>query len=151
MKKVTIREATDEQIINAIRRNPEDWGLELIRDTQITAAMSKSSWIDAFSEAVHMWDAWDSVGWYEDEEGDKCIDFESVKTKDYYKNYVNSSMDSWNEFVEIENADIEVERGNDYLQIKVFWNGKKVGESWYTGPNILNKEIKVDIKKGGII
>ena len=146
MKKVTLRDATDEQIINAIRSNPEKWGLELSRETQVTKAMENSSYIDAFSEAVHMYDEWDNVGWYEDEDGDKCIDWESEKTKCYYYNYVDSSMDGWDEFVDIDYADIEVHRTNDYLHIEVFWDDKMVGESWYTNPNIFNREI--ELKEG---
>ena len=57
MKKITLSEATDEQIENAILSNPKEFGfsdLPLDREDLIEAAMNDVSWNTGYSEYVNM-------------------------------------------------------------------------------------------------
>ena len=77
MKKITLREATTEQITDAIRRDPERW----------------------------------------------------VELEDGY---------------DIEDVEIEVYKAKDYLHIKCMADYHKVGESWFTSYNIMDKPVEVE-------
>ena len=74
MKKITLSEATDEQIENAILSNPEQFGfsdLPLDREDLMEAAMNDVSWNTAYSEYVDMVD-------------------DPVSFRDYVNGYINT-------------------------------------------------------------
>lgn len=114
MKKITLSEATDEQIENAILSNPEQFGfsdLPIDREDLIEAAMNDVSWNTGYSEYVDMVDEpvsfRDYVDGYidtielsvfiyrEDEESDGKIHIE-CRWGDFfnkYDNWVSSDME----------------------------------------------------------
>ncbi len=139
---ITLCEATEDQIIEAIRRNPEDW-IEHGKNDQIAVAMKDDGWKDLFEEAIGNWADHDSVDWYEDEDGDEYIDYKSEKTKAFFKRYLEATL----EIVDIDDLEIEVYKANDYLHIKYLKDGEKFDESWYTSLNIFNRIIEVESQK----
>ena len=90
MKRISIVDATEEQIIDYIKNNPDSWTLgELIdKDEQVYRAMEDLSWIDLFKEAVYLYPDDYDVDYDEDD----CVDMESEKTKNEFKNYTRNNI-----------------------------------------------------------
>lgn len=130
MKEITLKEATEQQIIDSIRRNPEDW-TELDTYEQVNAAMVDNKWKELFEKQVKNWGDHDSVDWEED----GCIDFSSPKTEDAFRNYLECSMESLDALVGIDDLEIEVQDRGESYHI-VFWtvnkgcSRKKYDEMW---------------------
>ena len=115
MKRISIVDATEEQIIEYIKDNPDSWTLgELIdKDEQVYKAMEDLSWIDLFKEAVHLYpDSYDV-----DYDEDDCVDMQSNKTKNEFKNYLYGEMDALYEFLTEDDIDIEIYWHGDILEV----------------------------------
>ena len=58
MKRITLREATEEQIINAVKNNPELFGFNIPQTNEdlIDAAMEDCSWNTGYEEHCNMYD-----------------------------------------------------------------------------------------------
>jgi hypothetical protein len=119
MKKITLSEATEQQIIDAIRRNPDGWELKLDTYEQVSIAMEDNNWKEMFEEQVTHWGDHDSVDW--DEDGN--IEYYSDKTDEAFRNYLECSMESLDCFVDIDDLEIDVEKRGDMYQI-IFWTEK---------------------------
>ena len=142
MKKITLREATEEQIINAVKNNPDSWTLgKLIdKDEQVYRAMDDLSWIDLFEEAVDLYpDSYDV-----DYDEDDCVDMESEKTKNEFKNYLEFSMDYVYAFLTEDDIDIEIYWLGDILEV-VYINNKN-GEELDKEIIHNGKNIKIEVK-----
>ena len=125
MKKISIVDATEEQIIEYIKNNPDSWTLgKLIdKDEQVYRAMDDLSWIDLFKEAVYLYpDSYDV-----DYDEDDCVDMESEKTKNEFKNYLEFSMDYVYAFLTEDDIDIEIYWLGDILEV-VYINNKNGDE-----------------------
>ena len=121
MKRISIVDATKEQIIEYIKNNPDSWTLgELIdKDEQVYRAMDDLSWIDLFKEAVYLYpDDYDV-----DYDDDDCVDMESEKTKNEFKNYLEFNMDFSYAFLTEDDIDIEIYWLGDILEV-VYINNK---------------------------
>lgn len=121
MKRISIVDATKEQIIEYIKNNPDSWTLgELIdKDEQVYRAMDDLSWIDLFKEAVYLYpDSYDV-----DYDEDDCVDMESEKTKNEFKNYLYGEMDALYAFLTEDDIDIEIYWLGDILEV-VYINNK---------------------------
>lgn len=121
MKKISIVDATEEQIIEYIKNNPDSWTFgELIdKDEQVYKAMDDLYWIDLFKEAVYLYpDSYDV-----DYDEDDCVDMESEKTKNEFKNYLECEMDCLYAFLTEDDIDIEIYWLGDILEV-VYINNK---------------------------
>lgn len=121
MKRINIVDATKEQIIEYIKNNPDSWTLgELIdKNEQVYKAMDNLSWIDLFKEAVYLYpDSYDV-----DYDEDDCVDMESEKTKNEFKNYLEFNMDFSYAFLTEDDIDIEIYWIGDILEV-VYINNK---------------------------
>ena len=130
MERINIVDATEEQIIEYIKNNPDSWTLgELIdKDEQVYKAMDDLSWIDLFKEAIYLYpDSYDV-----DYDEDECVDMESEKTKNEFKNYLECEMDCLYAFLTEDDIDIEIYWLGDILE--VLYINNKNGE-------VLDKEI----------
>lgn len=121
MKKISIVDATEEQIIEYIKNNPDSWTLwKLIdKDEQVYRAMDDLSWIDLFKEAVYLYPDDYDVDYDEDD----CVDMESEKTKNEFKNYLEFNMDAVYAFLTEDDIDIEIYWIGDILEV-VYINNK---------------------------
>lgn len=136
MTKISILDATDEQIIEYIRNNPDKWTLgELIdRDSQVNRAMKVLPMMDMFKEAVYMYpDSYDV-----DYDEDDCVDMEGDKTKKAFKNYVECSMESFgDDFLDVDDIDIEVGWRGDIFEVEYSHDGHKLDTEYrHNGKNI---------------
>ena len=142
MKRISIVDATKEQIIEYIKNNPDSWTLgELIdKDEQVYKAMDDLSWIDLFKEAVHLYpDSYDV-----DYDEDDCVDMEGEKTKNEFKNYLEYSMDGLDVFLTEDDIDIEVYLLGDIFEV-VYINNKN-GEELDKEIRHNGKNIKIEVK-----
>lgn len=142
MKRISIVDATKEQIIEYIKNNPDSWTLgELIdKDEQVYRAMEDLSWIDLFKEAVYLYpDSYDV-----DYDEDDCVDMESEKTKNEFKNYLDGEMDALYEFLTEDNIDIEIYWLGDILEV-VYINNKN-GEKLDKEIIHNGKNIKIEVE-----
>ena len=142
MKKISIVDATEEQIIEYIKNNPDSWTLgELIdKDEQVYKAMDDLSWIDLFEEAVHLYPDDYDVDYDEDD----CVDMESEKTKNEFKNYLEFNMDFSYAFLTEDDIDIEIYWIGDILEV-VYINNKN-GEELDKEIRHNGKNIKIEVK-----
>lgn len=120
MKKITLSEATDEQIENAILSNPEQFGfsdLPIDREDLIEAAMTDVSWNTGYSEYVDM-------------------DDEPVSFRDYVESYIDDS--------ELRvSIDREYEEMNGDINIECQWSGFfNKYDNWFSS----DKEIEVEVE-----
>ena len=142
MKKISIVDATEEQIIEYIKNNPDSWTLgKLIdKDEQVYRAMDDLSWIDLFEEAVYLYpDSYDV-----DYDEDDCVDMESEKTKNEFKNYLECEMDCLYAFLTEDDIDIEIYWLGDILEV-VYINNKN-GEELDKEIIHNGKNIKIEVK-----
>ena len=142
MKKISIVDATEEQIIEYIKNNPDSWTLgKLIdKDEQVYKAMEDLSWIDLFKEAVYLYpDSYDV-----DYDEDDCVDMESEKTKNEFKNYLEFSMDYVYAFLTEDDIDIELYWLGDILEV-VYINNKN-GEELDKEIIHNGKNIKIEVE-----
>ena len=142
MKRISIVDATEEQIIEYIKNNPDSWTLgELIdKDEQVYKAMEDISWIDLFKEAVYLYpDSYDV-----DYDEDDCVDMESEKTKNEFKNYLYGEMDALYEFLTEDDIDIEIYWLGDILDV-VYINNKN-GEELDKDIIHNGKNIKIEVE-----
>ena len=142
MKKISIVDATEEQIIEYIKNNPDSWTLgKLIdKDEQVYRAMDDLSWIDLFKEAVYLYpDSYDV-----DYDEDDCVDMESEKTKNEFKNYLEFSMDYVYAFLTEDDIDIEIYWLGDILEV-VYINNKN-GEELDKEIIHNGKNIKIEVE-----
>ena len=142
MKKISIVDATEEQIIEYIKNNPDSWTLgKLIdKDEQVYRAMEDLSWIDLFKEAVYLYpDSYDV-----DYDEDDCVDMESEKTKNEFKNYLEFSMDYVYAFLTEDDIDIELYWLGDILEV-VYINNKN-GEELDKEIIHNGKNIKIEVE-----
>ena len=142
MKRISIVDATEEQIIEYIKNNPDSWTLgELIdKDEQVYKAMEDISWIDLFKEAVYLYpDSYDV-----DYDEDDCVDMESEKTKNEFKNYLYGEMDALYEFLTEDDIDIEIYWLGDILDV-VYINNKN-GEELDKEIRHNGKNIKIEVE-----
>ena len=142
MKRISIVDATEEQIIEYIKNNPDSWTLgELIdKDEQVYKAMDDISWIDLFKEAVYLYpDSYDV-----DYDEDDCVDMESEKTKNEFKNYLDGEMDALYEFLTEDDIDIEIYWIGDILEV-VYINNKN-GEELDKEIRHNGKNIKIEVE-----
>ena len=142
MKRISIVDATKEQIIEYIKNNPDSWTLgELIdKDEQVYKAMDDLSWIDLFKEAVHLYpDSYDV-----DYDEDDCVDMETEKTKNEFKNYLECSMDGLDVFLTEDDIDIEMYWLGDIFEV-VYINNKN-GEELDKEIRHNGKNIKIEVK-----
>ena len=142
MKRISIVDATEEQIIEYIKNNPDSWTLwKLIdKDEQVYRAMEDLSWIDLFKEAVYLYpDSYDV-----DYDEDDCVDMESEKTKNEFKNYLEFSMDYVYAFLTEDDIDIEIYWLGDILEV-VYINNKN-GEELDKEIIHNGKNIKIEVE-----
>lgn len=142
MKRISIVDATEEQIIEYIKNNPDSWTLgKLIdNDEQVYRAMEDISWIDLFKEAVYLYpDSYDV-----DYDEDDCVDMESEKTKNEFKNYLYGEMDALYEFLTEDDIDIEIYWHGDILEV-VYINNKN-GETLDNEIRHNGKNIKIEVE-----
>ena len=142
MKRISIVDATEEQIIEYIKNNPDSWTLgELIdKDEQVYKAMEDISWIDLFKEAVYLYpDSYDV-----DYDEDDCVDIESERTKNEFKNYLECEMDALYEFLTEDDIDIEIYWHGDILEV-VYINNKN-GEELDKEIIHNGKNIKIEVE-----
>ena len=142
MKKISIVDATEEQIIEYIKNNPDSWTLgKLIdKDEQVYRAMDDLSWIDLFEEAVYLYpDSYDV-----DYDEDDCVDMESEKTKNEFKNYLECEMDCLYAFLTEDDIDIEIYWLGDILEV-VYINNKN-GEKLDKEIRLNGKNIKIEVE-----
>lgn len=142
MKRISIVDATEEQIIEYIKNNPDSWTLgELIdKDEQVYKAMDDLSWIDLFKEVVHLYpDSYDV-----DYDEDDCVDMESEKTKNEFKNYLECSMNGLDVFLTEYDIDIEIYWHGDILEV-VYINNKN-GEELDKEIIHNGKNIKIEVE-----
>ena len=142
MKRISIVDATEEQIIEYIKNNPDIWTLgKLIdKDEQVYRAMEDLSWIDLFKEAVYLYpDSYDV-----DYDEDDCVDMESEKTKNEFKNYLEFSMDYVYAFLTEDDIDIEIYWLGDILEV-VYINNKN-GEELDKEIIHNGKNIKIEVE-----
>ena len=73
MKKITLREATEEQIINAVKNNPELFGFNIPQTNEelIDAAMEDNNWQIGYEEHCNMYD-------------------DSLSFREYVESYINN-------------------------------------------------------------
>ena len=73
MKRITLREATEEQIINAVKNNPELFGFNIPQTNEdlIDAAMEDCSWNAGYEEHCNMYD-------------------DSLSFREYVESYINN-------------------------------------------------------------
>ena len=142
MKKISIVDATEEQIIEYIKNNPDSWTLgELIdKDEQVYRAMDDLSWIDLFKEAVDLYPDDYDVDYDEDD----CVDMESEKTKNEFKNYLECEMDCLYAFLTEDDIDIEIYWIGDILEV-VYINNKN-GEELDKEIRHNGKNIKIEVE-----
>lgn len=142
MKRISIVDATEEQIIEHIKNNPDSWTLgELIdKDEQVYKAMDDLSWIDLFKEAVHLYPDDYDVDYDEDD----CVDMESEKTKNEFKNYLECEMDCLYAFLTEDDIDIEIYWLGDILEV-VYINNKN-GEELDKEIRHNGKNIKIEVE-----
>lgn len=142
MKRISIVDATEEQIIEYIKNNPDSWTLgKLIdKDEQVYKAMDDLSWIDLFKEAVYLYpDSYDV-----DYDEDDCVDMESEKTKNEFKNYLECEMDYSYAFLTEDDIDIEIYWQGDILDV-VYINNKN-GEELDKEIIHNGKNIKIEVE-----
>ena len=142
MKRISIVDATEEQIIDYIKNNPDSWTLgKLIdKDEQVYRAMDDLSWIDLFKEAVYLYpDSYDV-----DYDEDDCVDMESEKTKNEFKNYLECEMDCLYAFLTEDDIDIEIYWQGDILEV-VYINNKN-GEELDKEIRHNGKNIKIEVE-----
>lgn len=142
MKKISIVDATEEQIIEYIKNNPDSWNLgKLIdKDEQVYRAMDDLYWIDLFKEAVDLYpDSYDV-----DYDEDDCVDMESEKTKKEFKNYLECEMDYVYAFLTEDDIDIEIYWIGDILEV-VYINNKN-GEELDKEIRHNGKNIKIEVE-----
>ena len=142
MKRITLREATEEQIIEYIKNNPDSWTLGKLIDNeeQVYRAMEDISWIDLFKEAVYLYpDSYDV-----DYDEVDCVDMESEKTKNDFKNYLYGEMDALYEFITEDDIDIEIYWHGDILEV-VYINNKN-GEELDNEIRHNGKNIKIEVE-----
>lgn len=142
MKKISIVDATEEQIIEYIKNNPDSWTLwKLIdKDEQVYRAMDDLSWIDLFKEAVYLYPDDYDVDYDEDD----CVDMESEKTKNEFKNYLEFNMDAVYAFLTEDDIDIEIYWIGDILEV-VYINNKN-GEELDKEIIHNGKNIKIEVE-----
>ena len=142
MKRISIVDATEEQIIEYIKNNPDSWTLgELIDyDEQVYRAMEDPSWIDLFKEAVYLYPDCFDVDY--DEDG--CVDMESKKNKREFKNYIDGAMDSLDKFITEDDIDIEIYWHGDILEV-VYINNKN-GEKLDNEIIHNGKNLKIEVE-----
>lgn len=142
MKKISIVDATEEQIIEDIKNNPDSWTLwKLIdKDEQVYRAMDDLSWIDLFKEAVYLYPDDYDVDYDEDD----CVDMESEKTKNEFKNYLEFNMDAVYAFLTEDDIDIEIYWLGDILEV-VYINNKN-GEELDKEIIHNGKNIKIEVE-----
>lgn len=142
MKKISIVDATEEQIIEYIKNNPDSWTLwKLIdKDEQVYRAMDDLSWIDLFKEAVYLYPDDYDVDYDEDD----CVDMESEKTKNEFKNYLEFNMDAVYAFLTEDDIDIEIYWLGDILEV-VYINNKN-GEELDKEIIHNGKNIKIEVE-----
>lgn len=142
MKRISIVDATEEQIIEYIKNNPDSWNLwKLIdKDEQVYRAMDDLSWINLFTEAVYLYpDSYDV-----DYDEDDCVDMESEKTKNEFKNYLECEMDAVYAFLTEDDIDIEIYWLGDILEV-VYINNKN-GEKLDKEIRLNGKNIKIEVE-----
>jgi hypothetical protein len=141
MKKISILEATPQQIIEYIKNNPDEWTLgKLIDDDeQVYKAMEDPSWEDLFQEAVYMYPEDYDVDYDEDD----CVDMESEKTKKEFKNYLKCSMNGFDEFLTEYDIDIEVGWRGDIFEVIYSHNGKELDNEII----LSGKNIKIEVEE----
>ena len=73
MERITLREATEEQIINAVKNNPELFGFNIPQTNEdlIDAAMEDCSWNTGYEEHCNMYD-------------------DSLSFREYVESYINN-------------------------------------------------------------
>ena len=142
MKRISIVDATEEQIIEYIKNNPDSWTLgKLIdNDEQVYRAMEDISWIDLFKEAVHLYPDIYAVDYDEND----YVDMESEKTKNEFKNYLYGEMDALYEFLTEDDIDIEIYWHGDILEV-VYINNKN-GEELDKEIRHNGKNIKIEVE-----
>ena len=142
MKRISIVDATEEQIIEDIKNNPDSWTLwKLIdKDEQVYRAMEDLSWIDLFKEAVYLYPDDYDVDYDEDD----CVDMESEKTKNEFKNYLECEMDCLYAFLTEDDIDIEIYWLGDILEV-VYINNKN-GEELDKEIRHNGKNIKIEVE-----
>lgn len=135
MKTISILDATDQQIIEYIKNNPDKWTLgELIdREEQVNRAMEVLPLVDMFKEAVDMYPEDYDVEYDEDD----CVDMEGEKTKKAFKNYVECSMEGSRDFLDVDDIDIEVGWRGDIFEVEYSHDGHKLDTEYiHNGKNI---------------
>lgn len=142
MERISIVDATEEQIIEYIKNNPDSWTLgKLIdKDEQVYRAMDDLSWIDLFKEAVDLYPDDYDVDYDEDD----CVDMESEKTKNEFKNYLEFYMDYSYAFITEDDIDIEIYWIGDILEV-VYINNKN-GEKLDKEIRHNGKNIKIEVE-----
>ena len=75
MKRITLREATEEQIINAVKNNPELFGFNIPQTNEelIDAAMEDCNWNTGYEEHCNMYD-------------------DSLSFREYVESYINNNQ-----------------------------------------------------------
>lgn len=90
MRKISLKNATEEQIENAVRRNPDKFGIKMTLDLDesMEEHMNDWKWRTIFEEAVHMY----PEDYHSDEitDADGCVDYELEKTREIFKEYIES-------------------------------------------------------------
>ena len=134
--KITIGEATIEQIEQAIRNNPDRW-IDLDGDQQVSDEMDDIIWREQFEESLKYFDGWgdpERADWTEDEDGDKEVDWDGETTKRQFENYIRCSKDCFEAdnggWVTIDDLDIDIRRCDNILHIVFLLDGKKYDEYW---------------------
>ena len=102
--------------------------------------MEDLSWIDLFKEAVYLYpDSYDV-----DYDEDDCVDMESEKTKNEFKNYLECEMDCLYAFLTEDDIDIEIYWLGDILEV-VYINNKN-GEKLDKEIRLNGKNIKIEVE-----
>lgn len=144
-KLVTLREATEDQIEEAVLRHPDLFGFTMTFDHEerMEQLMNDWRWESGFTEAVDMYPESypvDRIG------GDGSVDFDSEKTRETFKEYIKNSPEA-DEDIYIY---VKVEKGNyydgvEYVNIKCFRdNGSGDKEECKFVGDELEMEIEVD-------
>ena len=118
MKKITLSEATDEQIENAILSNPEQFGfsdLPVNREDLIESAMTDLWWKSGYSEYVNMVD-------------------EPVSLQDYVESYIDD--------IELRvSIDREDEERDGKIHIECRW-----GDFFNRYDNLVSSDMEIEVE-----
>lgn len=121
MKKITLREATEEQIINAVKNNPELFGFNIPQTNEdlIDAAMEDNNWQTGYDEHCNMYD-------------------DSLSFREYVESYVNNY--DYEPYITVF-SDYEESDGVEFVRIDCRMESFfKTESGWFD----LNKEIEVE-------